>query len=1172
MKKLFLILAFLIFLPLQVWGAFTQTVYYRLGGAALNSGEEINLAKYDRLVLNRFHYNDIGGDTWNALKTLNPSIKIYLYQLGRATDVADDPRTIPNLHSIARYTEDKDHTDGALYTDHYPAYFALSAGGSLIYNPAYTNEVLLKFGSSNVQDYWLEATINDIVCSDWSSSNKTTCNSAQNWVADGVYADVCTISRTSLSQIPADYSTNELWSDAMNDFIDAIASGLAGKSQLFAVNRTFGGGTLYTPSFWLSAYSDLDAKANPPAAVLEEGAFCTLWGSGDVQFYSSSRWKMYVDAISSTQNSETWFQASSNLDPDESGVDNYGQSLTFWDVLWYALGSYYIAKNESENNSYFSFSIGYNDEPWFDEYDNIDLGNAIGTYYTKSVDGKTLYLRKFQKGYIIVNPQVTPDLSDVNYSTDLGITETCREITHSNMGDSWDGISTSTTFATFKAHRSKVLYIGESLVISGADPIDDESGVSITKDLAWSNPGATVSVDVYFEKNDTTPDVKVVDAGVGVETYDTGTMDNDSDYYWRVDVNHAGGTETGSVYHFHTIVAGGSCAGDFSDGDNEAFEDGAGTFCTTDWSLTNPNSVIDTFDTAWFNTGAKSCSITCNSGTPALNSIEADIGSSVDDVYVRWYFKINTDIVDYMYYQPRFDNAAQAYQLRITMRDSPNQIHLFGGGKETTDYFSFSTNTKYRAEIHFNRNSTSEMKLFDATGTQLQTNDSLNSLTLTPTPNVAIRYIEWQDHNGTASDLIYYIDDIEMSTVDWVGPLALASAPSVDDIVLINDIDGTPSITENPTASWTGSTDRYIGLKLSEQITNLDVPGNSRLKLMTGPLTIDYTWVYFNRQVQIGASWYLVYIFDPPQDNYGDRSVDLRFENIEALDCNGASLSNGYYNLCDDDNDDLPRADIGGTGTITLAVPYPTDTPKELDATNTLEQWLLDGGYLFSDDNVAFTANATDPFDISAYDGTSGHEIVLDGQGYVIGGSQTAGVYTIWKRFIHGSTVTLGANDTHKYSLIPSGDTINVPETATGCTISNDTIIGTLDIDETVTVENTFAVAVDLAGVGAGETATFNDCGFVQSEAQVDATLGAGATSYNAGCQFSVIAANCFLDYAGGDYDLHAGSPLTNAGGDTGADTDIDGFTTPFGSDHDIGCYECQGSGGNHFRMDFKLH
>ena len=34
-------------------------------------------------------------------------------------------------------------------------------------------------------------------------------------------------------------------------------------------------------------------------------------------------------------------------------------------------------------------------------------------------------------------------------------------------------------------------------------------------------------------------------------TYDPpGDMDLESDYYFRVDVVHAGGTETGTIYHF----------------------------------------------------------------------------------------------------------------------------------------------------------------------------------------------------------------------------------------------------------------------------------------------------------------------------------------------------------------------------------------------------------------------------------------------------------------------------------------------------------------------------------------------------------------------------------------------------------------------------------------------
>ena len=93
--------------------------------------------------------------------------------------------------------------------------------------------------------------------------------------------------------------------------------------------------------------------------------------------------------------------------------------------------------------------------------------------------------------------------------------------------------------------------ITSKLYIYDAIPANNDTGVSITVDPTWSNPPGYTSVDVLFDKDTNPPTTKVVDDG-DVATYDPGTLDYSSDYYFRVDVNHAEGTETGTVYKFTT--------------------------------------------------------------------------------------------------------------------------------------------------------------------------------------------------------------------------------------------------------------------------------------------------------------------------------------------------------------------------------------------------------------------------------------------------------------------------------------------------------------------------------------------------------------------------------------------------------------------------------------------
>jgi len=79
-------------------------------------------------------------------------------------------------------------------------------------------------------------------------------------------------------------------------------------------------------------------------------------------------------------------------------------------------------------------------------------------------------------------------------------------------------------------------------------PSDEATDVSTTADLSWTAGSGATSRDVYF--GTTSPgDSK----GNQTETtYDPGTMDNDTTYYWRIDEKNAGGTTEGVVWSFTT--------------------------------------------------------------------------------------------------------------------------------------------------------------------------------------------------------------------------------------------------------------------------------------------------------------------------------------------------------------------------------------------------------------------------------------------------------------------------------------------------------------------------------------------------------------------------------------------------------------------------------------------
>jgi phage anti-repressor protein len=86
---------------------------------------------------------------------------------------------------------------------------------------------------------------------------------------------------------------------------------------------------------------------------------------------------------------------------------------------------------------------------------------------------------------------------------------------------------------------------------SSPSPSNSATGVSITADLSWSAGSGATSHDVYFG----TSSPGTSQGNQTATTFDTGTMSNNTTYYWRIDEVNAGGTTTGSVWSFTTIVA-----------------------------------------------------------------------------------------------------------------------------------------------------------------------------------------------------------------------------------------------------------------------------------------------------------------------------------------------------------------------------------------------------------------------------------------------------------------------------------------------------------------------------------------------------------------------------------------------------------------------------------------
>ncbi|MGD0078308.1 MAG: hypothetical protein ABSB91_06750 [Sedimentisphaerales bacterium] len=86
---------------------------------------------------------------------------------------------------------------------------------------------------------------------------------------------------------------------------------------------------------------------------------------------------------------------------------------------------------------------------------------------------------------------------------------------------------------------------------SSPSPANAATDKSITQTLSWTAGAGATSHDVYFG---TTSPGTLIGNQAGT-TYNPGTLTNGTTYYWRIDEKNGGGTTTGSVWHFTTIVA-----------------------------------------------------------------------------------------------------------------------------------------------------------------------------------------------------------------------------------------------------------------------------------------------------------------------------------------------------------------------------------------------------------------------------------------------------------------------------------------------------------------------------------------------------------------------------------------------------------------------------------------
>jgi len=87
-----------------------------------------------------------------------------------------------------------------------------------------------------------------------------------------------------------------------------------------------------------------------------------------------------------------------------------------------------------------------------------------------------------------------------------------------------------------------------SLKATDPNPVDGAIGVDTMADLSWTAGPYTASHDVYLGTTNPPP----FKGNQIATTFDPGTMDQSTIYYWRIDEVGTYGTITGTVWSFKT--------------------------------------------------------------------------------------------------------------------------------------------------------------------------------------------------------------------------------------------------------------------------------------------------------------------------------------------------------------------------------------------------------------------------------------------------------------------------------------------------------------------------------------------------------------------------------------------------------------------------------------------
>ena len=195
-------------------------------------------------------------------------------------------------------------------------------------------------------------------------------------------------------------------------------------------------------------------------------------------------------------------------------------------------------------------------------------------------------------------------------------------------------------------------------------------------------------------------------------------------------------------------------------GHTETFEYQAGDFCTTEWTETDPDTIISTYDSTEVKNGTYALSIATDGVNREDNYVQANTGGADGDFSISfWYYAY--DVADYNDHviMASTESATIAegsgFDIRHIHYDTGNAQFKVSAGASNDTSSSISTNAWYRIEIDFNQNASSTVEIYN-TAEALQ-----DTLTFTA-QNKALQYHTFGCifSDASAASTQYY-DDIK---------------------------------------------------------------------------------------------------------------------------------------------------------------------------------------------------------------------------------------------------------------------------------------------------------------------------------------------------------------------------------------------------------------------------